>query len=76
METSEEAVVIYLEQGERVLQKALELCSVYPGDIQIHGQGAIPIKPSSLRLDDFQLSNIVVSFRASHFHLSPAHHTT
>jgi len=58
----EESAVILLEQGERVLRKALELCSVYPGDsdIQINGQEAIPIKPFSLRLDDFRLSNIMI----------------
>jgi hypothetical protein len=44
----EEAAVIHLEQGERVLQKALELCSVYPGDIQLHGQEPTPIKPFSV----------------------------
>ena len=58
----EEAAVIHLEQGERVLQKALELC-VYLGNIQIHGQEATPIKSFSLRLDDFRLSNIMVRLR-------------
>jgi hypothetical protein len=61
---NEEAAVIHLEQGERVLQKALKLCFAYPGDIQIHGQEATPIKPFSLRLDDFRLSNIMVRLRA------------
>jgi len=57
----EEAAVIRLKQGERVLQKALKLCSVYPGDIQIYSQEATtPIKPFSLRLDDFRLSNIMI----------------
>jgi hypothetical protein len=60
----EEAAVIRLEQGERVLQKALKLCSVY-GDIQILGQDpTTPIKPFSIRLDDFRLSNIMVRLRA------------
>jgi hypothetical protein len=60
----EEAAVIRLEQGERVLQKALKLCSVYPGNIQIYGQEAAPLKPFSLRLDDFRLSNIMVGLHA------------
>lgn len=62
----EKAAVIHLEQGERVLQKALKLCSVYPGDIQILAsvQETTPIKPFSLRLDDFRLSNIMVRLRA------------
>jgi len=53
----EEAAVIHLEQGKRVLQKALTLCLVYPGDFPIHGQEA---RSFSLRLDDFRLSNIMV----------------
>ncbi len=69
----EEVAVIRLEQGERVLKKALELCSVYPGDIQIHGQEAAPIKPFSLRLDDFRLSNIMVGLRA---HFPFVHYTS
>ena len=60
----EEAAEIHLEQGTRVLQKALKLCCFYPGDIRIHGQEATPIKPFSLRLDDFRLSNIMVCLHA------------
>lgn len=72
-EEDEEAAITRLEQGERVLRKALELCSVYPGNNQIHGQETTPIKPFSLRLDDFRLSNIMVgSFRASL--VSAGHH--
>jgi hypothetical protein len=40
----EEAAVLRLEQGERVLQKALALCSVYTGNIQIYGQEAAALK--------------------------------
>ena len=66
LDGEEEGVAVFrLEQGERVLQKALELCSVYPGnDIQIYGQEASTLKPFSLRLDDFRLSNIMVGLRA------------
>ncbi len=50
-----------LEQGERALRKVLELCLVYPAsDLPIQGQDATPLKPFSLRLDDFRLSNIMV----------------
>ncbi len=64
----EEAAGISLEKGERVLKKAIELCSVYPGDMQIYGQEAAPTKPKfSLLLDDFRLSNIMVGLRCAYF---------
>lgn len=66
-----------LEQGERVLRKALELCLAYPGDLPVHGQDAAPIKPFSLLLDDFRLSNIMVCLMLVSvllFQLSDIHH--
>jgi len=56
----EQAALRRLDQGERVIQKALELCSIYPGDIQILGQMSTSTKPFSLKLDDFRLSNIMI----------------
>lgn len=57
---AQEAEVL-LETGGRVLRKALELCSVYPGN---HAPGGLttstPKRLFSLRLDDFRLSNIMV----------------
>jgi len=49
-----------LEQGQRVIKKALELCSIYPGDHQVPTQISTPEAPFSLKLDDFRLSNIMV----------------
>ncbi|KAF8067847.1 hypothetical protein FPV67DRAFT_1780866 [Lyophyllum atratum] len=49
-----------LEQGERVIKKAIELCSIYPGDIPILDNVRTPEKLFSLRLDDFRLSNIMI----------------
>ena len=71
-EEDEEAANAQLEQGERVLRKALELCSVYPGDIQLYGQGVAPTKSFSLKLDDFRLSNIMVGPPCASFPLSTA----
>lgn len=56
----EKAAISRLEQGQRVLRKAFELCAIYPGDIQIHQQTTAPTKLFSLRLDDFRLSNIMI----------------
>jgi hypothetical protein len=49
-----------LELGERVMRKAIELCSVYPGDMLIPPNITTPQKPFSLKLDDFRLSNVMV----------------
>ncbi|KAG1763962.1 hypothetical protein EDD22DRAFT_473558 [Suillus occidentalis] len=49
-----------LELGERVLRKAIELCSVYPGDMLIPANIITPQKPFSLKLDDFRLSNVMI----------------
>ncbi|KIK34447.1 hypothetical protein CY34DRAFT_812905 [Suillus luteus UH-Slu-Lm8-n1] len=49
-----------LELGERVLRKAIELCSVYPGDMLIPANITTPQKPFSLKLDDFRLSNVMI----------------
>jgi hypothetical protein len=56
----EQAAVSHLKQGERVFQKVLKLCTIYPGDIQIHEQTTASKEPFSLKLDDFRLSNIMV----------------
>jgi hypothetical protein len=49
--------------AERVLEKATRLAKVYPGDIPVGLDPSISDtnKPFSLRLDDFRLSNIMVS---------------
>jgi hypothetical protein len=49
-----------LELGERVMRKAIELCSVYPGDMLIPPNITTPQRPFSLKLDDFRLSNIMI----------------
>ncbi|KAI6102360.1 kinase-like domain-containing protein [Pisolithus croceorrhizus] len=59
-EADEETAASRLELGERVLRKALELCSVYPGNDQPGGPISTPTQPFSLNLDDFRLSNIMI----------------
>ncbi|KAI6020795.1 kinase-like domain-containing protein, partial [Pisolithus microcarpus] len=59
-EADQEAAASRLELGERVLRKALELCSVYPGNHQPGGPISTPERPFSLHLDDFRLSNIMI----------------
>ncbi|KAG2354580.1 hypothetical protein BDR07DRAFT_1305561, partial [Suillus spraguei] len=49
-----------LELGERVMRKAIELCSVYPGNTLIPANITTPKRPFSLKLDDFRLSNVMV----------------
>jgi hypothetical protein len=49
-----------LELGERVIRKAIELCSTYPGDMLIPANITTPQRPFSLKFDDFRLSNIMV----------------
>jgi hypothetical protein len=53
-----------LKLGIRVLEKAVKLSSVYPGDICISEPLTSPGQPFSLRLDDFRLSNIMVSYQS------------
>ena len=62
---NEELAIHYLEAGQRILRKTLDLCAFYPGDVQIHEPGNPSPKPFSLRLDDFRLSNIMVCPRLS-----------
>ncbi|KAF8572963.1 hypothetical protein K439DRAFT_1564921, partial [Ramaria rubella] len=45
--------------GRRVIEKAIELCSVYPGDLPVLGKYSHPEMPFGLKLDDFRLSNIM-----------------
>ncbi|KAG2034824.1 hypothetical protein BDR03DRAFT_900768 [Suillus americanus] len=49
-----------LELGERVMRKAIELCSVYPGDMSVLTNITTPRRPVSLKLQDFSLSNVSV----------------
>ncbi|KAF8580487.1 hypothetical protein K439DRAFT_298741 [Ramaria rubella] len=49
-----------LEQGWRVIEKAIELCLVYPGDIPVLGKYSHPEMPFGLKLDDFRLSNVMI----------------
>ncbi|KAJ3831856.1 hypothetical protein F5878DRAFT_45819 [Lentinula raphanica] len=55
-----------LEHGERVLNKALKLASVYPGDICVSSPLSTPGRPFSLRMDDFRLSNIMIDENTGH----------
>ncbi|KAJ6554017.1 hypothetical protein DFH09DRAFT_1318675 [Mycena vulgaris] len=47
-------------QGIRVLEKAVELCSLYPGDACVSAPLTTPGELFSLRMDDFSLSNIMI----------------
>lgn len=47
-------------RGEAVLLKALELYSLFPGDMPVYSPMTSPDKPFSIFLDDFRLSNIMV----------------
>ncbi|KAJ7098639.1 kinase-like domain-containing protein [Mycena belliarum] len=49
-----------LERGIEVLNKAVELSLVYPGDTCISEPLTSPGQPFSLRMDDFRLSNIMI----------------
>ena len=50
-----------LQRGQRVLEKPKELCDTYPGRTIYKGATTTPAQsPSSLKLDDFRLSNIMV----------------
>ena len=50
-----------LQRAERVLQKAITLCGVYPGDAPVYPGASTPKQPFTLRMDDFRLVNILVS---------------
>jgi hypothetical protein len=50
-----------LETAVRAANKAIELCSLYPGDLVIHGQLTTPDKPFTFQFDDFRLVNLLVS---------------
>ena len=52
-----------LQQGQRVLEKLKELCEIYPGDTSVYKGATTPSQRFSLKLDDFRLSNIMVSSR-------------
>jgi hypothetical protein len=55
-----EVALRLLERRERTIRNALELCTIYPGNIQICGQSTCSTKPFSLMHDDFRLSNIMM----------------
>lgn len=57
-----------LETAVRAVNKAIELCHLYPGDLIIHGQLTTPEKPFTFKFDDFRLVNLLVScsIRATH----------
>lgn len=59
-EADQELAASRLELGERILRKARELCSVYPGNNQPGGAISTSMKPFSIHLDDFRLSNIMI----------------
>ena len=50
-----------LKDGVRTLEKAVELCSVYPGELSILKSIKTLDTPFSIKLDDFSLNNIMVS---------------
>jgi hypothetical protein len=49
-----------LNRGTEVIQKALELCAVYPGDKPVVSSATADM-PFALKLDDLRLSNIMVN---------------
>ncbi|KAJ7652127.1 hypothetical protein DFH06DRAFT_1331335 [Mycena polygramma] len=55
-----------LEQGIRALEKAVQLTSVYPGDVCVSEPLTTPDKSFSLSLDDFRLSNIMIDESTGH----------
>ncbi|KAJ7170853.1 hypothetical protein C8R43DRAFT_981291 [Mycena crocata] len=60
LETELEGDKARLEQGIRVLEKAIQLALVYPGDLAVSEPLTTPGQPFSLRMDDFRLSNIMI----------------
>lgn len=50
-----------LDLGNIVLQKAVKLVEVYPGELTSGICGSNSTKPFSIKLDDFRLANIMVS---------------
>lgn len=52
-----------LQRGQRVLEKLNELCEIYPGDTSVYEGATMPTQRFSLKLDDFRLSNIMVSLQ-------------
>ena len=53
-----------IQRGQRVLEKVMELCAIYPGDIPVYEGETTPVQRFSLKLDDFRLSNIMVRSHA------------
>ncbi|KAF8600090.1 hypothetical protein BDV93DRAFT_497071 [Ceratobasidium sp. AG-I] len=49
-----------LELGKLVLEKTLDLCTVFPGDQPVHTPVTTPELPFSIKLDDFRLSNVLI----------------
>ncbi|KAJ6476226.1 hypothetical protein C8R45DRAFT_1009263 [Mycena sanguinolenta] len=55
-----------LEQGIRALSNAVQLSSVYPGDLCVSEPLTSPGQPFSLRMDDFRLSNVIIDKETGH----------
>jgi len=50
-----------LELGKRVLEKAVRLVEVYPGELDVGlSSGGDAARPFSMKLDDFRLANVMV----------------
>lgn len=56
-----------LKHGQLVLEKLGELCEIYPGDTNVYGGVTKTNHHFSLKLDDFRLSNVMVSLTISLF---------
>ncbi|KIL71691.1 hypothetical protein M378DRAFT_65710 [Amanita muscaria Koide BX008] len=54
-----------LRRGQQVLEILEELCEIYPGDTSVYEGATTPTQRFSLRLDDFRLSNVMVSSQYS-----------
>jgi hypothetical protein len=55
-----------LEKSTRIINKAIELCYVYPGDLLVHGPLTTPLEPFTFKFEDFRLVNFLVSFCLTH----------
>lgn len=56
-----------LNLGQQVLEKLSGLCEIYPGDTNVYEGVTTPNHRFSLKLDDFRLSNIMVSSKIKFF---------
>jgi len=55
-----------LERAKRIMNKAIKLCDIYPGDAPVWSGGvSTPDRPFTLHWYDFRLANILVGLKLS-----------